>query len=344
MKHKKIFSIFSVILLTSCQDVREEKPLDSYRATLSFYNDSFNIMQLTDIHWNYTTDVKESKKYMLALLDNALLQEGHVDLVTITGDLFLDANKYLVEELFRFLSSWNLPIAITYGNHDKEGTWNTDWMNKMVSESKNFIAKIVDNDNVFGDTNYFIDIKDGNDVSWQIYMMDSNTLARKNGIKYQYDNIHEDQVEWMKRVANSNSTPVPSLGFIHIPPKELNNAIEEMDKDHSKHIMGEMNEANCATKLDSSFFSEAKNIGMKGIFFGHDHTNDLVVNYQDMILGYGVKSNPELYAYKDNLGMDHTGYALYSLKKDKSWSLKHVFMKYPKGDKIVESQTWESNL
>lgn len=341
MKSKNIvFAVLSLLVLSSCSSLKEEKSIEAYRNVLSFKNDEFNILQMTDIHWNYSTIINESKEYMQAVFDDAKTQNGHIDLITITGDLFLNANKYLVETLFDFLSSWEVPIAVTYGNHDKEGEWNTSWMNKMVSESKNFIAKINDNDNVYGDTNYFIDINSNEETLWRIYMIDSNSLARKNGIKYQYDNIHEDQVEWMKRIANNDISSIPSLGFMHIPPKELNKAIDEAN---GTYIMGEINEKICPAALDSSFFQTAKNIGMRGLFYGHDHDNDAVMEYQDMIMGYGVKSNIELYSYADDDGMNHTGYSFYSLKKDRSWSLKHVYLKYGDTSKVVRSNIWESD-
>lgn len=340
MKSKKyLLTILSFLSLVSCQSAGAEKPIDSYRDVLTFKNDSFNILHLTDIHWNYSTIINESKQYMQAIFDDAKAENGSIDLVVITGDLFLDANKYLVETLFSFLSSWEVPIAITYGNHDKEGEWNTSYMNKMVSESENFIAKINDGDNVYGDTNYFIDINSNNDTLWRLYIIDSNSLARKNGIKYQYDNIHENQVDWMKRIANNDASQVPSLGFMHIPPKELGNALEEAN---GNYIMGEINEKICPAALDSSFFEEAKKIGMKGMFYGHDHSNDAIVEYQNVIMGYGVKANTELYSYTDNNNLTHTGYSLYSLKKDRSWSIKQIYINYSDMTSVVRSNVWES--
>lgn len=342
MKRNKFPFLLSVFLLVSCQTSNVEHPIDDYRSTLSFSSDTFNIMHLTDVHWTFVTKLEESKKYMQDLFDDAKKEQGHIDLVTITGDVFLNANKYIVEELFSFLSGWEVPIAIVYGNHDKEGEWSLSWMNKMISTSKNFIAKINDNDNVYGDTNYFIDIKDGNDLSWRIYMMDSNSLQPGNAIKYQYDYIHEDQVDWMKRVNNDSSKEVPSLGFIHIPPKEFGTAVADAKKDSSKHLLGEQNETSCPAKTDSSFFKVAKEINMKGIFFGHDHANDIVTMYDDVVLGYGVKSNIELYYYKDNNDFTHTGYAVYNLKKDSSWTIQHVYMNYTNHSQIIRSDVWRS--
>lgn len=339
---KKYLTLLSCLLLISCQTESNTKNVDLYRNVLSFADDTFNIMHLTDIHWCYGTVIEESKNYLQDLYNNAKKSEGHIDLVTITGDLFLDANQYIVNELFDLLSSWDVPIAVVYGNHDKEGTWSTSWMNKKVSTTKNFIAKIVDNDDVYGDTNYFIDINNGDALSWRIYMIDSNSLATKNVIKYKYDKIHEDQVDWMKRVHETNTNNAPSLGFFHIPPNELFAALDKAKEDPSTVIFGEQQEKCCAAAEESSFFSEAKKIGMKGMFYGHDHDNDIALEYEDVVMGYGVKTGKELYSYTDENGLDHSGYSICSLKKDQSWSLKHVYMQYDNHDKITVSNIWRS--
>lgn len=346
MKHKQLPLLLSVLLLVSCQAENAlEKPYEEYRDVLSFQTDSFNILQLTDVHWTYMTKIKESEDYLQALFDDAKKEKGHVDLVTITGDVFLEANKYIVETLFSFLSSWDTPIAITYGNHDKEGEWSLDWMNKMVSTSKNFIAKTV-SDDIYGNTNYYIDIQDNGNTLWQIYMIDSNSLAPDNFLNYQYDCVHEDQVKWMKGIADSSkkgSSYLPSLGFLHIPPKEYKEAEKVIKEDSSKILLGENHEKACPTPIDSSFFKTAKEINMKGMFFGHDHANDSVTEYDGMIMGYGVKANPELYYYKDENGFTLTGYAMYELRKDSSWSIQHTYMDYSTR-KIRRSSVWESSL
>lgn len=340
MKNKKLFILTSVFMLVSCNSTKPNVTLDDYRNTLSFASDTFNIMQLTDVHWTYTTDLKKSMAYMQDLFDDAKKEKGHIDLLMVTGDLFLNANKYIVETLFDFFSSWNVPVAVNYGNHDKQGEWNTSWMNKMVSTSKNFITKTVDDD-LQGNTNYFIDIKDGDEKLWQIYVLDSNSYMGKNMLRYQYDYIHENQTNWMKNVAESSKVDgeyLPSLGFIHIPTLELKEAV----KDESATILGELHEGNATAKVYSPFFDTAKEINMKGFFFGHDHSNDLVTQYKDVVMGYGVKSNIELYYYKDETGFTRTGYATYSLKKDKSWSMQHVLMDYNDHTNIQRSIVWES--
>ena len=61
---KYLFALLSVcaISLTSCEQVKDYKEhLNSYVYTMPFH-DNFNILQLTDIHWNYNSSTARSKK------------------------------------------------------------------------------------------------------------------------------------------------------------------------------------------------------------------------------------------------------------------------------------------
>ena len=51
---------------------------------------------------------------------------------------------------------------------------------------------------------------------------------------------------------------------------------------------------------NTHFFSMAKENGVKGIFYGHDHVNDFWSIYEGVLLAYGTKSSDQLY-YLDNL-------------------------------------------
>lgn len=114
MKKKNLLLLANVFILVSCNSPKPNVTIDDYRSTLYFKDDSFNIMQLTDIHWTYTTNLNKSMAYMQDLFDDAKKEKGHIDLVMVTGDVFLNANKYIVETLFDFLSSWRclLPLIM----------------------------------------------------------------------------------------------------------------------------------------------------------------------------------------------------------------------------------------
>ena len=326
--HKFIVSILSLVPLCACQSNVRTSGVDDYRHVITSTNDTFSVLQLTDIHWCYATKLSDSTNYLTHVLDFAKEKAGQIDLVVITGDSFLGANQAMVTKLYSFIDSWDIPFAVTYGNHDKEGDWGRAWMNQAIQKGKNAISLPHDDDNVDGDTNYFVDWNDGNDTIWRFYLLDSNSLILENAISYGYDGIHENQVQWMKTMANQSVHTIPSLGFMHIPPKEFGDASKEAKADRSRWILGEQNEKTCESAVDSSFVTVAKSIGMRGVFFGHDHSNDFVIQDQDgFTMGYGVKSGTELYYHEDETSKQTlTGGALYTVKKDDSYDLEHLYV------------------
>ncbi len=326
--HKFIGTFLSLVTLCACQGGTKAYEIKDYRQVLTSTNDTFSILQLTDIHWCYTTKIAHSEEYLTQVFEAAKKEAGHLDLIVITGDSFLGADQAMVTELYRFVNGWGVPFAVTYGNHDKEGDWSREWMNEAIQKGENALSLPYADDGIDGDTNYFIDWSDGNDTVWRIYLLDSNSLTLESPFSYGYDGIHENQVGWMKNVHDTMNDSVPSLGFVHIPPKELAPALQGTASDKSQWILGKQHEKTCQSSVDSSFVQVAKEIGMRGVFYGHDHNNDFVLQDQDgFVMGYGVKSGTELYSYEDpDTHQTLTGGALYTLKKDGAYDLTHLYV------------------
>ena len=111
MKSKTLLVLLPVlsIALTSCGQVMKwENHLDEYVYEMD-YHAKFNILQLTDIHWNYNTSSKSSKTYLKKVLEEAdrhiKAEQGndaHIDLVELTGDQFMLANSYHVKTFLSF--------------------------------------------------------------------------------------------------------------------------------------------------------------------------------------------------------------------------------------------------
>jgi predicted MPP superfamily phosphohydrolase len=101
--------LIAPLLLTSCGKVlKYAEHLDDYVFTMQ-YHQNFNILQLTDIHWNINTSSYESKNYMDKVLKEA---DSHVkaaqgasakiDLVELTGDMFMLSNTYEVRDFVNY--------------------------------------------------------------------------------------------------------------------------------------------------------------------------------------------------------------------------------------------------
>ena len=87
-------AIVMALSLVSCsQTTLSAEHLEDYVFTIQ-YHDNFNILQLTDIHWNATSSTVASKAYLDKLLkeanDHIVATQGagaKIDLVELTGDM-----------------------------------------------------------------------------------------------------------------------------------------------------------------------------------------------------------------------------------------------------------------
>ena len=88
---------------------------------------------------------------------------------------------------------------------------------------------------------------------------------------------------------------VPSLVFFHIPLQQYRTAYElyEQGSGEVTWFFGENNEKMmdkvCCSEYPSAIFDTAKELGStKGFFFGHDHYNNMSLEYQGIRLTYGM--------------------------------------------------------
>ena len=341
MKHKRFALVSLLPLLFSCARMGIDDP--QYVQELSAKGDGadFVVLQLTDIHWNYSTNIEEASAYLNNTIRVAKEEKGHIDLIEVTGDSLLVANKKIATTLYDLIDSWGIKWAFTFGNHDYEGEWSEAWMNELVSSShyKNAVLPEEVNklDDVDGYSNYVINVKWGNDVNWQIYNIDTHNLVQQSG-SYDYDYVHPNQVSWYKSqtelAKKADNTYTPSIAFFHIPTSEINDMKEE------EKIGGIKDEKYCPGKTFSEFYGVAKERNCRGMFFGHDHSNDIVWKHEGVVYGYGVKANIELYSTeKDDVSI--TGCALYSLHKNGTFDLEHLIIDYDNMEQGKSSLSWE---
>lgn len=356
-KNKLLFMFLLPFVLSSCRPGNEtEVELTDYVSEIEFKNEDFKILQMTDIHWNLITNLEKETKYITTLVKGV-----NPDMLMITGDSFLIGNKNLCKYFFNMLESLEVPYALTWGNHDEEGEYTKNWLSKYVGSLPHSLYKHVDDD-VFGDSNYVVNIKKNNETFYQVYAIDSNTDRYDKEYGYLYDYIHDDQIEWFKNeteLAKTNSGYVPSIAYFHIPlweavyshygKRNLEGETEVINK--GKYVMGDINEASSYTlnglhtqdsedkdnediikmwpgRERTTMFKEAKERNVKGIFNGHDHSNNLVTQLDDVVMGYGVKTGRGLYYYgkADGAEFDITGGSLVTIKSDKTFNLQQVYL------------------
>ena len=278
MYQKKLFVnlIWGILISIGC----------AAQSSLKFHNNGkFKILQLTDVHY-----IHNHPKATLALENiDAVLKAEKPDLVILTGDVIfgkpaLESMKTVLDRIERF----KVPFALTFGNHDDENGMSRKELYDLVSTYPHHIGKAVEG--ITGQANYLLPIlsADGKKTAEVLYVFDSNTYSRIEGVKG-YDYIHFDQIDWYRkessRLTNENGgKPLPALAFFHIPLPEY--AIAASDE--SCDLIGTRKEKCCSPVLNSGLFACMKEMGdVKGIFVGHDHDDDYAVLYQGILLAYG---------------------------------------------------------
>lgn len=330
MKSKHfLFLPLVALTLTSCTGVRHKVSEYVLKKTLT-YHDNFKILQLTDIHLGDKDYQDIHYKFMDLTIKDAINNYGGVDFIAITGDLFTVASKTTVKKMINFFNSYKIPWTCMFGNHDEQCYFNVDWLTDQLNNAGKYCYfKDIQDDDVFGNCNFAINVtKDGN-VFEQFIVMDSNRYCY-NPQYMGYDYFKEDQIAWYKRLMKYNKEQtgdvVPSMMFYHIPLPEINDAWDKRNSGEpgSEYITGEKNEDCCPPKYNSGFFKVIKDQGSThAMFFGHDHVNNFIVKYQGIVFAYGIKSTERIY-YEDTM----MGGRVITLKNDHSLEYQDIYHTY----------------
>ena len=161
-------------------------------------------------------------------------------------------------------------------------------------------------------------------VTRALFLLDSHSYVDGDyfGIFWKYDNIHPNQVEWYKNNVNAINDankmkigsfdntetiakysefvnkPVKSTMFMHIPLTEFKDAWTEFvgngykDTENVKYNYGTIGEKGlfiyCGIH-DDDLFETALELGSTdSVFCGHDHLNNLSLNYKGINMTYGM--------------------------------------------------------
>lgn len=179
--------------------------------------------------------------------------------------------------------------------------------------------------NIIEITTYLINfINNDNKINTVFYLLDSNSYINNNFNNYDF--VHENQVEWYKEKVTEIGENIPSMMFLHIPLSETKEAIEKY-KNNSKDVryyFGEVNKDVCTTKNDSTLFDTVTYLGStKAIFYGHDHYNNISLEYKGVRLTYGMSID-----YLASPGIENKteqrGATLITIKNDSSFDIKQV--------------------
>ncbi|MDD4104017.1 MAG: metallophosphoesterase [Bacilli bacterium] len=241
--------------------------------------DDFKICVFNDLHISVLTNLSEEIAYYEKCLDS-FGGRDQVKLIVLNGDVFQGAQKSQVNRFFNWINSLDIPFAYVYGNHDLQGAYHSNYIDQKLKSLNNSLLINPLNDNVFGNSNYVVNINEGDENSstlkWQLYFFDSNTFS---GVSY--DIVHEDQIAWYEKQQANLINPVPSLTFLHIPTEEFREAYDiignnvnsgyDLSGTGSSWYMGEsISHGYQANDLYETMQDFGNN---KAIIVAHDHVN-----------------------------------------------------------------------
>lgn len=257
---------------------------------LKFRKDgSFKIVQLTDLHIGTYggNEGNEADDKTLNLM-NKIIQEEAPDLIVITGDLIWSgaegpADSY--RSVIDHISKWNIPFAITYGNHDSEENITRDELFDIQKEYPNSISERGPK-SIHGVGNYSLTVQSSRNEDEEafLYFLDSGDYAPANYGKYGW--IHSDQISWFveesRKHRSLRSQQIPALAFFHIPIPEYKEVLRI-----GKVTGNKLEQVDCP-KLNSGLFTALLDAGnVMGTFVGHDHDNDYSGELHGISLCYG---------------------------------------------------------
>ena len=254
--------------------------------TLRFNNEKkFKIVQFTDIHWIYgNPDSDIAGERMREVLD-----AERPDLVVFTGDvIFAKPAAKALDKALEPVVERGIPFAVTWGNHDDEQDMTRAELSAYISKKRGNLTSTTEG--ISGQTNYTLSIKSSKSDkdAAVVYIFDSNSYSPIERVKG-YDWIKHDQVQWYINrsrtfTAANGGKPLTALAFFHIPLPEY----REATQNQNIYMVGTRKEMACAPEVNTGLATAMLEAGdVKGVFVGHDHVNDYVVDWNGILLGYG---------------------------------------------------------
>ena len=242
------------------------------------------------------------------------MDKANPDLIVFTGDNLSDNSKVQnLESFIKFMDKFKLPWAVVMGNHDYNSLATMQQQCAMYEQSKYCLFKKGNLQNSNG--NYYYNIQFKNQLKFSLIFMDSQVTG-----------FDESQVQWYRQTVckiteQNNNTVLPSFVFFHIPTLQTVEAVQLYQNNQTTGT-GQIREQVCAQEKETGFFDQVVNLNStKALFYGHDHVNNAVIDYNGIKLCYGLKTGPN--SYRDS---DLNGGSLITIKSSGNFEIKNVFI------------------
>jgi len=373
-----IFGVFAVVnqigekqmnkYIDSFAPVSIEEPLTPTLENGEYYfttDEEFRVMQLTDVHiGGGFLSVDEDKKAINAVA--AMIAEEKPDLVIVTGDISFAVpyisgtiNNAIAHRLFiRLMERLEIPWTVNFGNHDSEvyNYYGRATVSEMYADESLKYCLFTPDGDLSGEGNHVINVKNSAGlITESFYMIDTHSYTDKDplGIKWDYDYVKEDQIEWYadkvdahkaanaavyatlteeQKTAFTDLLEPKSLMFMHIPLTEVKAAYDEYvanNRQNTENVTyirgfdGETDEVVYCSRTDVDLFETVLEKGStKALFYGHDHLNNFVLEYKGITLSYGYSIDYLAYSGIDEQGY-HRGCTVITCEPSGDATIKH---------------------
>ena len=248
-------------------------------------------------------------------------------------------NNAIAHRMFqRLMERLGVSWTIVFGNHDSEAYnyYNRSTVSKMYDDEALEHCLFIPDGDLSGEGNHVINVKNSAGlITESFYMIDTHSYTDQDplGIKWDYDYVKEDQIAWYaskveahkafnaaiyetlaeeQKAACADLLEPKSLMFMHIPLREVKYAYDESisnDKEDTENVKwlsgfdGETDEVVYSSRTDEQLFETILEKGStKGLFYGHDHLNNFVLEYKGVMLVYGYSIDYLAYSDIDTRG------------------------------------------
>ncbi len=242
-------------------------------------------------------------------------------LMILTGDLVygeFDDSGRILHDFIRFMDSFGIPWAPTWGNHDLESAIGTEAMCAAYEKAEYCLFGTETTDPTDGTGNYSVKIRQENQLIEMSYLLNSHgcsEAAFEESVRI-CASITESQCRLIELKAKEAKQEaghlVPGIAAWHIPTEDFLEAYAALGypKEIGTHIgvtvpahrgdFGIILEKSWPANRPMNFSERLKESGINGVFVGHDHKNNTSVLWNGIRWTFGLKCGT--YDYHGTLG------------------------------------------
>lgn len=292
--------------------------------TLQKSSPYFKVLNLSDPQLG-NWEMGQKNAQVLAETVTRLIEEVKPDLITVSGDLAWAGHYAAYANLADLLDGFQIPWAPIFGNHDlQDGPEPVAKAIEILEQSKYCLYE--NGDPKLGYGNYVIGIEENGKLIHGIILMDSHNKMEwvnpQGETEERWAQLYPEQLDWYANVVDelkAQGAKETSV-ILHIPIYTYCDALKAALKegiDPSSIPPGKGQQLGCWNQgyedsfgviyeaiscypEDNGFFDLVldKN-STKTILCGHDHVNNLAVNYKGVRLIFAMKTGWGCYCNKE---------------------------------------------